>query len=120
MGGEVHSRIAILDPMTHKIEGNLTREDDLLFVALCDVAPQDGNPNKQFVQVVDLSMLAVDGSCKVVQTIPFTDPTVCDTPHLLGLDRENGDIYLSCIDCHRFATGSNIVRITQTAEVLTV
>lgn len=70
--------------------------DDLIFLAVAD-SPETGRD--QFVHVLDGSQVTKDGPpgpCKVLQSIQI--PTkLCVTPHEVGVDLENGDMYLACV-----------------------
>lgn len=138
-GALIHSRIVMMDPAGGRMEKTLacdglelnpkgnpapfalrtlsTEEADLLFVATADKNPQDGNPKNQWIYIVDVSKLAVDGSCKTLQRINFPDDHLCETPHLMGLDYKTRDVYLSCIDNSTHESmGSHVVRITPSKE----
>jgi len=108
-----HYRIVLMEPDTGAITSNVTCDldlgpgvlgrpfgvrtwlgngEDLLVVA---VAGNDGvETGHQFMYVLDASGLG-DGACAVLQSWEI-DPTQCHTPHLLGLDQANSDIYVAC------------------------
>ena len=73
---------------------------DLVFLAVADQNPanlQAGKPY-QFLYVIDGSSITKDGPgrCKVVQTIKI-DPKRCMTPHLMGHNEANHDIFVACV-----------------------
>jgi len=136
----VHSRIVIMDPVAGKIEQTLnctgletptgypapfsvrslrTSDEELLFVAVGDLIPQDGNPKNQWIYIIDASKLAADGTCNTQQRINFPHDTIaadtCDTPHLLGVDAATHDVYMACISTSSGKTAyrSNVIRITR-------
>merc|ERR1719375_1049663 len=96
-----------------------TPTDDLLFVAVADVNPQDGITQNQWIYIIDASRLAVDGTCKTLQRVNFlsegNSQKVCETPHLIGIDHENFDVYMACVAVAGNSLGSRVVRITQAA-----
>ena len=72
----------------------------VVFLAVADKNKANikaGKPN-QFLYVLDGSSITKDGPgrCKVVQTIPI-DPKKCMTPHLMGHDERNHDIFVACV-----------------------
>lgn len=127
-----HARIAMMDPETGSLSGNLTCDSmrlgpagkpfgvrtlktdsqDLLFVAVAN-NPQDGK--NQFVHVADLSGLQHGHGCQVVQSISI-DPTFCHTPHLMGVDHSTGHLYLACVA----EPDSNVIRLVQDDQVVIV
>ena len=52
----------------------------------------------QFLYILDGSSITQKGpgACKVVQTIAI-DPKKCMTPHLMGHNEANHDIYIACV-----------------------
>lgn len=137
VGSPVHSRLVTMDPATGKLEHTLncsglnmpgglpapfavrtlrTKDDDLLFVAVADVNPQDGNTKNQWIEIVDASKLAVDGTCTVLQRINFPDDGVnshdCTTPHLIDVDYKTGDVYMACVAMANHKGYAGLVRIT--------
>jgi len=140
-GSPTHSRIVVMDPATGRMEQTLnceglstpngypapfavrtlrTKDEDLLFVAVADVNPQDGNTKNQWIYIVDVSKLAVDGTCKTLQRLNYVDgnapmESVCETPHLLGIDYKTYDVYMACVDrAKQKDDASRVVRITRT------
>lgn len=69
--------------------------DDLIFLAVAD-SPETGRD--QFVHVLDGSQVTSEdpGPCRVLQTIQIP-AKLCVTPHEVGVDLENGDMYLACV-----------------------
>lgn len=73
---------------------------DLVFLAVADQNQANvkaGKPN-QFVYVLDGTSITKQGpgQCKVVQTIAI-DPKTCMTPHLMGHNERNHDLYVACV-----------------------
>ena len=69
--------------------------DDLVFLAVAD-SPETGRD--QWVHVLDGSQMSAGkpGACHVLQSIQI--PTkLCVTPHEVGVDMDNGDMYLACV-----------------------
>ena len=68
---------------------------DLVFVATAD-SPED--TANQWVHVLDGSGLTerAAGECVLQQSMRI-DPAVCVTPHEMGVDAANGDVYLGCV-----------------------
>ena len=68
---------------------------DLVFVATAD-SPEDGK--HQYLHVLDGSGITphAAGPCRVLQTLTL-DTALCVTPHELGVDADNGDVYLGCV-----------------------
>ena len=72
---------------------------DLVFLAVADSNQANVKAGTyQFVYVLDGSSITKKGpgACKVVQTIAI-DPKQCMTPHLMGHNEVNHDIYVACV-----------------------
>lgn len=73
---------------------------NLVFLAVADSNKANVAAGKpyQFLYVLDGSSITKKGpgQCKVVQTIAI-DPKKCMTPHLMGHDERNHDIFLACV-----------------------
>eukprot|EP01048_Picozoa_sp_COSAG05_P002166 COSAG05_NODE_82_length_20915_cov_5.306399_13_plen_234_part_00 len=69
--------------------------DDLIFLAVAD-SPETGRD--QFVHILDGSQITTKGPgpCRVLQSIQISTKH-CVTPHEVGVDMENGDMYLACV-----------------------
>ena len=80
---------------------------DLIYLAIADPGctgpktcpghPDDNKPY-QFMYVMDGAGVTKGGPgpCKVVQTVTI-DPKKCMTPHLMGVNERNHDIYIACV-----------------------
>lgn len=73
---------------------------NLVFLAVADSNHANvaaGKPN-QFLYVLDGSSITKKGPgrCKIVQTIKI-DPKQCMTPHLMGHNEMNHDIFVACV-----------------------
>lgn len=122
-----HWRIVLMDPDTGAVTGNMTCDldlgpgefqgrpfgvrswrsasEDLLLVAVA--GNEKVETNHQFVHVIDASGLA-EGQCNVLQSLAV-DPEQCHTPHLIGLDRVRGDVYIACNQ----EPNSNVLRLVR-------
>ena len=73
---------------------------DLVFLAVADSNQANVKAGKpyQFLYILDGSSITQKGpgACKVVQTIAI-DPKKCMTPHLMGHNEANHDIYVACV-----------------------
>ena len=80
---------------------------DLIYLAIADpgctgpkTCPGHPDVNKpyQFMYVMDGAGVTKGGPgpCKVVQTVAI-DPSKCMTPHLMGVNERNHDIYIACV-----------------------
>jgi len=138
-----NSRLVLMDPETGHIDDTLackgldispylmpapfavrtlrTKDEHLLFVAVSNEAPQDGDPKNQWLYIVDVSKLATGGQCEVVQRINYAKEE-CETPHLLEVDPKTQDVYMSCVgawdlDMGPTNAGSNVVRVIRRSDV---
>lgn len=73
---------------------------DLVFLAVADQNQANVKAGKpyQFLYVLDGKSISKKGpgACKVVQTIAI-EPSKCMTPHLMGHNEKNHDIYVACV-----------------------
>lgn len=129
-----HFRIVMMDPETAAITGNVTCDLDLgpgsssgrpfgvrawlrgnEDFLLVEVAGNEGvETNHQMLHVLDASGFD-QGRCSVLQSIPI-DPLHCHTPHLLGMDSVDGDVYLACNQ----QPNSNVVRLIRDRQIINV
>lgn len=79
-----------------------TSQDDLVLIAAADFpfAPDTHAdwPKHQYLHIIDGAEMfgPSGGRCEAIQSIR-TDTTQCVTPHEIGVDASNGDIYLACV-----------------------
>ena len=122
-----HWRIVLIDPETAVITGNITcdlglgpgttggrpfgvrtwhnGDEDFLLVEVA--GNENVETNHQMLHVLDASGFK-QGRCTVLQSLAI-DALRCHTPHLLGMDRVNGDVYLACNQ----QPNSNVVRLVR-------
>tara|TARA_B110001452_G_scaffold121115_1_gene100528 strand:+ start:270 stop:1397 length:1128 start_codon:yes stop_codon:yes gene_type:complete len=117
-----HARLVFLDPKSGKQVGEWacfageqalagspygvrtisTQQDDLVLIAAADFpfapATHADWPQHQYLHIIDAAKMfgPNSGACEAVQSIR-TDTSQCVTPHELGVDASNGDIYVACV-----------------------
>lgn len=109
-----NARLVLMDPSSGSLLGDLSCDElqlgpqgkpfgvralklldaDVLLVTTANHPPDDEG---QFLHVLDVSTLGETRSCKtVVQSIPVP-ASICNVPHLMGIDQDHGDVYVTCV-----------------------